>query len=213
MNKNFCILLDKNNDWLKPHAEIFLEKINLEIDKHLIFEVKESKKFEICFVLGYMKILNKESLAESCNYFVVHESSLPIGKGFSPLIWQVLEGKKEIETCLIELTHPVDSGRIAFKKSINLDGLELYSEIRAKQSEATFDLISIFLKKFPKIDYQPQIGESTFYKRRNPNDSKLNINKSIKDQFNHLRVCNNNDWPAYFEIDKQKYILKIYKSD
>jgi len=160
-----------------------------------------------------MKILGEDVLKESCNYFVVHESSLPLGKGFAPLIWQVLEGKKEVEVCLIELSNPVDSGRIALKKKIFLTGYELYNDLRVKQAEITFDLINSFLKEFPYINHKSQSGASTFYKKRGYKGSKLDINKTIHEQFNLLRVCNNDEWPAHFEIDNQKYILKIYKSD
>tara|TARA_B100000768_G_C11283261_1_gene380054 strand:- start:5635 stop:6276 length:642 start_codon:yes stop_codon:yes gene_type:complete len=213
MNKNFCILLDKNNNWLEPYVTQFLNKINLDIKKHLIYDLKNLNKFEICFVLGYMKILGEDVIKDSCKYYVIHESSLPKGKGFAPLTWQVLEGKKKIEACLIELSDPVDSGRIALKRTITLTGLELYEDLRAKQAATTFDLISCFLQDPLSINYKSQSGVSTFYKKRNTKDSKLDINKSIQDQFNLLRVCNNDEWPAYFEVDNQKYILKIYKSD
>ena len=43
-----------------------------------------------------------------------------------------------------------------------------------------------------------QVGKSEFYSKRTPKDSELDINKSIKDQFNLLRICNNEQFPAFF---------------
>jgi len=51
---------------------------------------------------------------------VVHESDLPRGKGFAPVKWQILDGKKEIPVCLLETTEQVDSGDILGKYTFNL---------------------------------------------------------------------------------------------
>ena len=45
------------------------------------------------FVIGYTKILPKEFLEGNKLVLVIHESDLPKGKGFSPVQWQILEGK------------------------------------------------------------------------------------------------------------------------
>ena len=67
------------------------------------------------------------------------------------------------------------------------------------------------MNKFPKIKGVRQKGKSTYFRKRNPVDSKLDINLSIKKNFQNLRVANNNGWPAYFIYKKKKYILKIYR--
>ena len=94
-----------------------------------------------------------------------------------------------------------------------MDGTELYDEIREKQAKATFNIIERFLKKFPKIFSKKQIGKSTFYRRRYPEDNLLNINKSIKENFNLLRIGNNERFPAHFYYKSKKYIIKIFKED
>ena len=72
-------------------------------------------------------------------------------------------------------------------------------------------MIKSYLEK--KI-YIPRITKKTNYlKRREPEDSKLNVNKSIKSQFNLLRICDNENFPAFFYLSKKKYIIKIYKKN
>ena len=68
-----------------------------------------------------------------------------------------------------------------------------------------------FVKNYPHclLKARKQLGKSTIYNRRYPHDSKLDINLSIKDQFNLLRVFDNKDYPAYFELDGNIYSLKI----
>lgn len=57
-----------------------------------------------------------------------------------------------------------------------------------------------------------QIGKSSFYKKRNPNNSEIKIKKSIFTQFNLLRIVDNKSYPAFFKIYGKKYILRISKS-
>jgi len=51
---------------------------------------------EFCFYLSYGKIVSKDMLSRFKHNLVVHESDLPQGKGWSPLTWQILEGKNRI---------------------------------------------------------------------------------------------------------------------
>ena len=41
----------------------------------------------------------------------------------------------------------------------------------------------------------------------------LNVNKSIKENFNLLRVGNNELFPSYFYYKSIKYIIKIFKKE
>ena len=61
-----------------------------------------------------------------------------------------------------------------------------------------------------KIKKKPQLGKTSFYRKRTKKDSEININKSIRKQFNLLRVTDNKRYPAFFYFKKKKYILKIY---
>ena len=54
-----------------------------------------------------------------------------------------------------------------------------------------------------------QSGAETFYEKRDKEDSKLDIDKTIREQFNLLRIVNNDDYPAFFELEGNRYILKI----
>ena len=56
-----------------------------------------------------------------------------------------------------------------------------------------------------------QIGKSNFNKKRSSKDTELIINKTIKQQFNNLRISDNEKYPSYFYYKDQKYIIKIYK--
>lgn len=150
-------------------------------------------------------------LSKNKNNLVVHESDLPMGKGWSPLTHQVLEGKNKIPVTLFEADKSFDGGKIYFKKFIDLNGDELIDELREKQAQMTFYLIDKFLRERSDIIGVKQKGKETFYQRRNPSHSELDINKSILENFNLLRVVDNQRYPAFFIHKNQKYIIKIFK--
>lgn len=204
-------LLDISNSWiynyLKNSKLINSKKYNGKI----FFKTNKLQGYHLVFILNYTKILKESFLKKNKLNLVVHASALPKGKGFSPLQWQILKNKNRIPMNLFKAENKVDSGEIYEKSSIKLNGDELYDELREKQAKETINIITKFLNKFPKIKGIRQKGNSTFFRKRNPNDSKLDINLSIKKNFQNLRVANNNGWPAYFIYKKKKYILKIYK--
>lgn len=208
---NVTFLLDKNNNWI----ELFLLnstliKDNDEYTINISYNHLEVQNQDIVFILGYTKILNDAFIKSNKLNLLIHESALPKGKGFAPVQWQILEGAKFIPVCLIEATNEVDSGDIIYKHKIKLSGFELYEEIREKQAEATIKIISEFLKIYPDFNREKQSGLDSFYRKRRINDGELDIDKSIKQQFNLLRIGNNEGWPSFFYYEGKKYLLKIY---
>jgi methionyl-tRNA formyltransferase len=142
---------------------------------------------------------------------VVHESDLPQGKGWSPLTWQILEGKNRIPVTLLEAADRVDSGPIYNQHWIEFKEHELIDELRAEQAKATNALCHWFINNFPESAQQArnQIGEESFYKRRRPQDSALDPNKTIAEQFNLLRVVDNERYPAWFSLEGNLFKIKI----
>jgi len=131
----------------------------------------------------------------------------------SPLSWQVLEGKNKIPIALFEAEEKLDAGAIYIKNHIKLVNHELNDKLKMKQAKKTINLCLRFLDKYKKLKPIQQKGKSSFYKTRTPKDSKLNINKTLKEQFNLLRIVNNKEYPAFFHYQGHKYIIKIYKTD
>ena len=210
--KKIAFLFDKTNDWLSQYFPENL-KSSSKFDVNFFYEEEKIRGFDLVFILGYTKVIKGEILSSNKLLLLVHESDLPKGRGFAPVQWQILEGKSDINICLIEISDKVDTGNIFGKMVLSLNGSELYEEIRQKQALVTFKLINKFLEKYPNLKSEKQRGKPTFYRRRNLSDSQLDLDKSIRDQFNLLRICNNKDWPAFFELNGVRYKIKIEKVD
>jgi len=205
------ILTDNPNSWMIPFVEEL--KIYLASDhevKH-VFESEHVESGDVLFILSCEKLIKSHILKLNKNNIVVHPSDLPKQRGWSPLTWQVLEGKDIIPICLFEAFPNFDEGGIYIKDEIKLDGTELNSEIKQKQGEITLKMIKKYLKEKDTLLAIDQTGEPSYCKRITPEDSEIDIEKSIKDQFNRLRVVDNQRYPAFFKHKNNKYIIKIYK--
>lgn len=203
-----------SKSWLMDSIDALQQ--NLEAFGHeveVVTRPEELGRGDILFILSYWNLLSDEALSKHVHNLVVHESALPEGKGWSPLTWQVLEGKSNIPITLFEATNEVDAGDIYLRAQIYLEGHELIDGIRSLQAQATFDLCKEFVMQYPQIvsTKQAQSGEETYYPRRGTKDSRLDLELSLSDQFNLLRVVDNDSYPAFFEYNNNRYVLKIEK--
>jgi methionyl-tRNA formyltransferase len=210
----FTILCDNPKSWIAPYAK----KLSSMLRKRghsvkLVTDAKDIALGDCAFLLGCERVVSEKIRARNTSTLVVHESAVPKGKGWSPLTWQVLEGKRTIPARLIEAADSVDSGAIYGSGAIHLRGHELVEELREKQGRMTIDLVLNFVAAYPKVRGKKQIGKSTSYPRRTPKDSELDPNKTIAEQFDLLRVVDNERYPAFFRHRGRTYILKIYKKD
>lgn len=209
-----AIVVDNQGSWMKPYANKFAEKLSqMGYDAKFYGRYADIEAGDIAVFLSCEKLVPEEVLKKNRHNLVVHESDLPAGKGWSPLTWQVLEGKGEIPITLFEAAEKVDSGQVYYKDKIKLEGHELIDEIREKQAQKTFELIERFLHDYPNVKGKEQAGEESFYRRRQSEDSQLNVEKSIAEQFDLLRVVDNERYPAFFYYRGKKYLLKVCKGE
>lgn len=168
-------------------------------------------KSQVCFYLSYGRIVGTALRARHGINLVVHESDLPAGRGWSPLTWQVLQGAQNIVVTLFEAADAVDAGVIYGQTTIQLRGDELVEDLRRQQAAATFELCAEFVAGFPGVLQQAreQQGTPSYFPRRTPVDSRIDLDLPLRDQFNLLRVCDNTRYPAWFEHAGSRYTLSI----
>jgi len=204
-------LLDKTNLWFEKQLKDYNFKLNHKYTFKISKNSNKIKNQDIVFPISYTKILPESFLKRNELVLIAHPSKLPENKGFAPIQYQILKNKKKFFISLIKAVKKVDAGPIYLQNSFTLNGTELSDEIRYLQGLQILKIVRNFLKKYPKIKSKNQSNKGNFNKRRYPKDSKLNINKTIKQQFNHLRINNNKLYPSFFYFKGKKYIIKIYK--
>jgi methionyl-tRNA formyltransferase len=143
--------------------------------------------------------------------FVTHASDLPEGRGWSPAVWDILQGRDRLVLSLIEAAEPVDSGRIFQKFRAPLRPTDLHDDINLVLGELIIEALDFVLQN-TKAEPTLQTGEPTWYRRRTPEDSRLDPAESIASQFNLLRVCDPERYPAFFELHGEQFELILRKS-
>ena len=210
------VILSDRSSWLNTYLpELVLDWLR---DGHRVLWThtqSELRPADLCFYLGCSRIVPAEVLGRFRNNLVVHESNLPQGKGWSPLTWQILEGKNRIPVTLLEADKKVDSGVVYMQEWVEFEGHELIGELRDAVARVTLSLCRRFVEAYPAIVAQAreQVGKESFYRRRRPADSRLEPMRSLADQFDLLRVVDNVRYPAFFEWRGHSYVLSIRKAE
>lgn len=178
----------------------------------LVFDKAELPGGDILFLVSCSQMIRDAERKKYRATLVLHASDLPKGRGWSPYIWSVLGGANQITVSLLEASEPVDSGAIWLKTTFALEGHELLLEINAKLFAAEILLMTQAVEQFDSITPTQQIGDpGPYMAKRTPADSRLDPYKTIVEQFNLLRVVDSQRYPAFFDYQGKRYLIKIEK--
>lgn len=198
--------------WVRGSLDRFLADLKDQGHKvSVVTRAVDIPVADLVFFLSFWSLADISVLDRVTHSLVVHASDLPKGKGWSPLTWQILEGKDAIPVRLFEAEETVDSGDIYASGSLKFRGHELLGELRDRLLDITYSLCLEFVSAYPENIPQrkQQIGEASFYDRRTPRASRLDPDRTIADQFNLLRTVDNQSYPAFFEYLGHRYELQI----
>jgi methionyl-tRNA formyltransferase len=166
---------------------------------------------DFLFLVSCQEIIRAAQRSRYRHTLVLHASDLPEGRGMSPHIWQVLAGYNEFMLSLLNAEDEVDTGKIWQKRLVRIRSTDLWYEIDARLFDAELDLISWALDHCDTAIPVAQQGLITYHRRRTPEDSRIDPSKPLLESFNQLRVANPDRYPAWFEIDGQRFVLKLEK--
>lgn len=209
---NISILCSSERHPVFPKLE---EWARANVIRHRVELVDSSKNLsggDILFLVSCAEFIGAGIRARYRHTLVVHASSLPKGRGWSPHIWQVLEGKHSIPVTLLEAEDKIDSGRIWAQRAFELEGHELFDEINEKLFATTLELMEFAVMNADTLVPREQAAEeSTYYRKRTPEDSRLDPHKSIAEQFDLLRVADPDRYPCYIDFRGRRYRVILQK--
>lgn len=170
---------------------------------------------DILFLISTSEIINAKDREKYSVSLVLHASDLPKGRGWSPHIWEIINGADAITLSLLEAEDKVDTGRIWKKINIPVPKHALYDEINQLLFKAEIELLDFAVKNIANVTPVSQkfSNGANYYPRRSAQDSRIDVKKSIAEQFNLIRVCDPNRFPAYFEYLGNRYVVKLEKVD
>jgi len=197
------------------YLQSWIDKNKSQHDIDLIRSKDELTYGSILFLISCSEIIAEANWKSYGKALVIHASDLPRGRGWSPHIWQIIDGATTLTLTLLEAAKKVDSGDVWKKIRIDVGKDALWDEINNLVFDAELELMSFAVENFDTIEPQPQANaiEPTYHPKRDPTDSRIDPQKSIQDQFNLIRVCDPDRFPAYFELHGCKYTLRLEKSN
>ncbi|MGR8932924.1 MAG: formyltransferase family protein [Gammaproteobacteria bacterium] len=206
------ILCSSERHPIYPQLQAWAQRRRAEHAVELKNRAAELSGGDILFLISCHELIGADVRRHYAATLVVHASDLPQGRGWSPLVWQILEGRNDIVVTLLEAADEVDSGAIWQQRRIRLQGNELADEINALLFTAELELMDDAVRGFGTIAPRPQAPEgATYYRRRMPEDSRLDAHKTLAEQFDLLRVCDAERYPCFFDYRGRRFKLTIEK--
>ncbi len=168
---------------------------------------------EILFLISCSEIISAKDRQAFSYVLVIHASDLPRGRGWSPHIWEIVGGASSITVSLLEAQDQVDSGSVWQKLVVPIPKHALSDEINELLFEAESQLMDFAVSNIHSITPEPQDPSvmANYYPRRGPEDSELDAQKTIAEQFDLLRVCDPQRFPAFFKLHGHTYKLIVEK--
>jgi methionyl-tRNA formyltransferase len=166
---------------------------------------------DFLFLVSCHQILDVSVRDKYRHTLVLHASDLPRGRGWSPHVWQVLEGADRLVVSLLKAEDAVDAGDIWAQETVALAGTELHDEIHARLFDAEIRLMDWALQNCDRATPRKQAGTPSHYRKRTPADSAIDPQRPLAESFDLLRVVDPQRYPAHFELRGQKYTIRIEK--
>lgn len=196
---------------IQPRLEEWCAARRAAHDVELVHEKARLGGGDLLFLISCDEIVEADLRARYRACLVIHASDLPRGRGWSPLVWQILEGRNDIMVTLLEAADVVDSGAIWHQIELHFAGHELVEELNAALFDAELRLMDYALANLDSVRPRPQSGEPGYYRKRTPEDSRLDPQRSLADQFDLLRVADARRYPAFFDYRGRRYAIILKK--
>ena len=149
------VLCPQDLDDIRTYQDEFLnfcrrENLDLLVVTSVAMVTEAVKDFEpdVMIVSGYYNILPKKLLdLVPLGVWGIHNSLLPKYRGGAALVWQIINGEKELGSSLFKFTTEMDAGEILHQVTINSDGKTIiYSknlDLLANQSASIYNDVVI----------------------------------------------------------------------
>jgi methionyl-tRNA formyltransferase len=210
---NISILITSKEHPVNIYVNKWVEK-NKSHQISIVHSKEELASGDILFLISCFDIISKLERGKFKKTLVIHASDLPHGRGWSPHVWAIINGATDITLSLLEAEDKVDTGDIWKKISVPIPKTILFDEINELIFDSELVLMDFAIENYNTIEprKQPNI-DSACWSKRSPKDSVIDINQTISEQFDLIRVCDPKRFPAYFYKDGVRFNITIEKNN
>ncbi len=198
---------------INPYLKRLKASLELDHSVSILRSPEDVTNGDLLFLISCSVLVDREATANFKHAMVIHASDLPQGRGWSPHIWELLNGADKITVSLLEASDKIDCGDIYRKITVNIPKSALWDEINDLLFSAEIQLIEFAIENFDNLKKHPQTSgiEATYYSKRNPKDSEIDPNRPISEQFDLIGVFDPNRFPALFYHRGEAYKIILEK--
>lgn len=217
----FCAIIcpDDSSDQRSEMAQfVRLAKSN-SIAFHVVKNVAETKEIikkinpAVALVHGWYQIIPVAELANTL-FLGFHYSPLPKYRGNAPLVWQIINGEKQLGVSFFQLVIDMDEGGLVSQKFFSLSRDESIEDALEKAENLAHEMLLDFLKLWPngKIHLANQPNEEPSYcGQRQPGDGKIDWNSGADKVHDFIRA-QSKPYPGAFSYLPDGRKLTILKT-
>jgi len=209
--KYVSVLCSDPSHPVNPRLECWAAAVAPSATVRILRDVADLPGGDFLFLVSCHQIVKKPTRDAYRHCLVLHASELPQGRGMSPHIWQILEGRDRLTVTLLNAEDEVDSGDIWHQISFPVPRTNLADEINQQLFDVETELMTWALAHCDHERPRPQVGMPSLYRKRAPADSEIDPNRPLVEYFDLLRVADPDRFPAFFTYRGQKYRIRIDK--
>ncbi len=174
-------------------------------------EIIRNLQPELCLVVGWYWLINRETLEIPTHGFIgIHNSLLPKYRGTSPLIWAMINGEEEVGFSLFTFTTGMDDGPIWAQGIVKVENDDYISDVLKKLEEKVVEVVrkkyfAILEGTIIPVDQQHELA--TYCTQRFPDDGNINWNLPALYIYNCIRA-QSTPYPGAFTWFRFKYCCR-----
>jgi|MucameStandDraft_1065616.scaffolds.fasta_scaffold08536_6 methionyl-tRNA formyltransferase len=215
-----CVTVDDSLDSRSELEAIksFCNKKGIQIDiltgKCDLTESIDKYEPDICFVMGWYYIIDEKLIEQVRGGFVgIHNSLLPLHRGFAPVVWAMISGDTETGVTVFSFDKGMDTGAIWYQQKVAIDTDDYINDVLAKIDEKIscfFDDFYIGILSERIHPTKQKLDNISYGAKRTPEDGIIDWSKNADDIYNFIRA-QSKPYPGAFTYYKGERVV-IWKS-
>jgi len=172
-----------------------------DFKKESLINFIKKNEVDLGFIAQWRRIIPPDLLSIPAHgIYGIHQSLLPLYRGFAPLNWAIINGETKTGLTLLKMDKGIDSGDIIVQKELFIGPEDSIVDLDRRAQEIYKNLLESHLENMAKgsSTLQAQNHHSATYAcRRSPEDGIINWHLSAQSIHNQARALRY-PWPGAF---------------
>lgn len=188
----------------------------IQVDKKQIDSSLQIRQGCALLSIGFPYLLSADILKRHSLRLNVHPTLLPKYRGPTTGAYILINGENFSGSTVHILDTEMDKGDIIVQSKVEISKFDTVRSLQRKVYASEPELVILAFRhldaNLPLI-IQDEKCSSTFPRKRRPEDSQIDPQKSLLELFDFIRACDPDEYPAFFYVEGQKVCIKLWRPD